>query len=41
MSVKDTEYYSKTINEFVKKYEDFKITANNYEESLNIFLMNH
>ena len=37
MSVKDTEYYSKTINEFVKKYEQFKITANKYEESLNIF----
>ena len=37
MSVKDPDYYSKTINEFIEKYEQFKITANNYEESLNIF----
>lgn len=37
MSVKDPEYYSKSINDFIKKYEQFKITANNYEESLNVF----
>ena len=37
MSVKDPDYYSKSINDFIKKYEQFKITANNYEESLNVF----
>lgn len=37
MNIKDAEYYSKTIDNFIKKYDDFKITAGKYEEKINIF----